>query len=89
MSDIVTVDYLLDLLQEISKAGNGDMKIKCQDEFLHEDEISINYLENKMMFTGYLFNSDISKRINKFCSDIERAKNEFYGMKTDCEESEE
>jgi len=89
MERIVTVDYLLNLLQKVSKAGKGDMQIKCKDNFLHEDEISINYLENEIEFRGYLFNFDISKRINKFCSDINRAKSEFYGIKTDYEESEE
>ena len=41
MEDVVTVDYLLDLFQRLHDAGKGDMKIKCVDNFLHKDEITI------------------------------------------------
>lgn len=33
MAPIATVDCLLDLLQKLHVAGNGDMKIKCGDVF--------------------------------------------------------
>lgn len=62
MADIVTVDMLLDLLQKLHDVGNGDMKIKCKDNFLHEDEIGINYMDNEMEFRGYLFNLPMVKK---------------------------
>lgn len=88
MADIVTVDMLIDLLQKFHDAGNGDMKIKCRDNFLHEDEIGINYKDNEMQFRGYLFNLPIAKKVSEFCSDIEKAKKKFYGLINE-EESED
>lgn len=38
MEKIATIDYLLDLLRNISEAGKGDMKVKRIDNYLHEDE---------------------------------------------------
>lgn len=80
MADIVTVDMLLDLLQKLHDAGNGDMKIKCRDNFLYEDEIGINYAYNEMQFRGYLFNLPMAKKVSEFCDDIEKAKKKFYGL---------
>ena len=48
MEDIVTVDYLLDLFQRLNDAGYGDMKIKCKDNFLHRDEITLIYYKNEI-----------------------------------------
>lgn len=42
MANIVTVDYLLNLLQKLHDAGGGAMVIKCGDNFLHEDEIELS-----------------------------------------------
>lgn len=89
MSDIVTVDYLLDLFQKLHNAGKGDMKIKCRDNFLYEDGIGINYMNNEMMFQGYLCDFSITQRVHEFCDDIEKAKNKFYGFIDDLESEED
>lgn len=83
LAPIVTVDCLLDLLQKLHNAGNGDMKIKCIDNFLHEDEIGINYMDNEMEFRGYICNLPVTERIKEFCKDIEQAKKKFYGFNED------
>lgn len=80
MAEIVTVDYLLDLFQKIHDSGDGDMKIKCRENFLYEDEIGINYMDNEMEFRGYLFNLPMVKKVSEFCDDIEKAKKKFYGL---------
>lgn len=78
MSDIVTVDYLLTLLQRASSNGFGSAKIKCQDGYLHTDEISISPEEIKLK--GYLFHYPPSKKVQEFKSDIEKAVEKFYGI---------
>ena len=80
MSEIVTVNHLIKLLKEISEHGNGDMKVKCADGFLHKDEIGMDFRENEMRIQGHLFNVPITEKVKKFCSEVERAKQEFYGF---------
>lgn len=78
MSDIVTVDYLLNLLQRASSNGFGNAKIKCQDGYLHTDEISISPEEIKLR--GYLFNHSPTEKVKEFKKDIEKAVEKFYGI---------
>ena len=78
MEKIITVDYLLDLFTRLHNSGNGDMEIKCLDNPLHVDEININYTKNEMTFKGYIFNFPITEKVKKFCSDIEKAEEDFY-----------
>lgn len=78
MSDIVTVDYLLQMLQKLHDAGNGSMEVKCRDNFLYEDEITINFLDNKIEFKGYLFNLSVTQKVKTFCDDIDKAQRRFY-----------
>lgn len=80
MTEIVTVDFLIDLLQKLHEAGNGDMKIKCGDDFLHKDEIGINYIDNEMQFSGLIYNFPIAQRVKEFSDDIKKATNKFYGI---------
>lgn len=89
MEDIVTVDYLLDLFQRLHDAGYGDMKIKCKDNFLHRDEITLIYYKNEIEFRGYLTNFLITQKVQEFCKDIEKAKNKFYGFVDQMESEEE
>lgn len=79
MSDIVTVDYLVSLLQEVSKLGFGDAKFKCVDGYLHTDEISISPEEIKLR--GYLFNHSPTEKVKEFKKDIEKAVEKFYEVK--------
>ena len=47
MDSIVTVDHLLKLLQGLHDYGYGNMRVKCKDNYLHEDEIVIDYSGNE------------------------------------------
>ena len=78
MGDIATVDFPADLLKKLQAQGNGSMKVKCKDAFLHEDEIFIDYVDNEMMFNGDIFHIDAMDKIRNFCVDIEKAKSNFY-----------
>lgn len=78
MKNIVTVDYLLSLLKKLSDSGNGNMKIKFNDNFLHQDEIFIDHMDKTFNFNGNIFNCSVSDKIEKFCIDIENAKKRFY-----------
>lgn len=80
MEKVVTVDYLLSLLKDLSEQGKGDMKIKCLDNELHEDEIGIDYLTNEVLLRGFLFNYSLTDRIKTFRNDIEKAYRKFYGQ---------
>ena len=79
-SEFATVDYLLDLFQKLSNDGYGDMKIKCQDGFLHKDEISVNPMFKEVAFQGFLFNIDITEKVTYFKNDIQKAYEKFYGI---------
>lgn len=81
-SEVTTVDYLLSLFNELSEQGKGDMKIKCTDNYLHEDEIGVDYLKNEVLFRGSLFNVPITDKVKRFCNDIEKAKDRFYGNRS-------
>ena len=78
MENIVTVDYLLNILQREHDGGHGDMRIKCQDGFLHEDEVIFKYAFNEIEFRGLLYNFPIAKRISEFYNDIDKAYRRFY-----------
>lgn len=78
MEPIITVDYLLKLLQGIHDHGYGNMKLKCIDNYLHEDEIAIDYSNNEIKLRGYLYNFPVAEKIKKFCEDIDRATRKFY-----------
>lgn len=87
MATIVTVDYMLRLLQRLHDNGKGDMKIKCRDNFLHEDEVAIDYMGNEMKLRGYLYNFSAAEKVKEFCTDVKNAETKFY--KTIDLESEE
>lgn len=78
MSDIVTVDYLLNILQRASDYGLGEAKIKCEDGYLHEDEISVG--QREICLKGYLYHYPPTKRVLEFKEDIEKAVDKFYGF---------
>lgn len=87
MAEVLTVDSLLYLLTNLHNNGYGDMKIKCLDNELHEDEFFINYTDREVMFKGYLFNLPIAQKVSKFCDGVDKARKEFY--QTINKESEE
>ena len=79
MDDVVTVDYLLNILQRAADCGFGDARIKCQDGYLHTDEISISPKEIELK--GYLFHYPPTKKVQEFKRDVEKAVEKFYGIK--------
>lgn len=86
MTNIVTVDYLLNLLQKLHDAGGGAMVIKCGDGFLHEDEIAVKYMAEEVQFRGHLYNVSIAQKVKEFCKDIETATNKFYDVNDESED---
>ena len=77
-AQIATVDSFLDDLKRLSGAGYGDMKIKCADGYLHEDEIGYNYLTREVLFRGNIFNTPAEERLQKFMERIDEAIKELY-----------
>ena len=80
MDSIVTVDHLFKLLQGLHDYGYGNMRVKCKDNYLHEDEISIDYSSNEVELRGYLYNFSMAEKIEEFRKDIDRATRKFYRM---------
>ena len=62
----------------VTSNGFGNAKIKCQDGYLHTDEISISPDEIKLR--GYLFNHSPTEKVKEFKKDIEKAVEKFYGI---------
>lgn len=82
MERILTVDDLAKKLNKLVNAGYGNMKIKCGDCYLHDDEISHSYTKDcgELIFHGYLFNQPIADKISTLRADIKLACNKFYGF---------
>lgn len=76
--EVITVNEFLTVLTTLKNAGKGNMKIKCKDNYLHKDEISIDYKNNEILLHGYLFNTSISNKVVEFRRDIECAIDKFY-----------
>ena len=82
MKKVITVDDLLVRLKQLSDSGYGEMKIKCGDCYLHDDELSYSYgHDSELRMKGFLFNQPVSKKVSEFEEDIRLAINKFYGNK--------
>lgn len=82
MEDILTVDILAKKLNKLIDAGYGNMKIKCGDCYLHDDEITYDYKPDneELILHGYLFNQPIADKIATLQEDIKLACDRFYGI---------
>lgn len=69
----LTVEKLASILNKLTDAGYGDMKVCCEEEALYEEYISINYLTRKIAFTGLMHGNFSSKKIMEFCREMENA----------------
>ncbi len=79
-NNIMTVSDLLELCKRLAENGYGNMPVKCQDAYLHKDEITTSYIgKGYMQFRGYLFHQDFAKKISEFQDDINKAVDKFYG----------
>ena len=76
----LTVAELERKLSELSAAGYGDMRIKCGEEFLHDDEISYSFLDGAVRLRGRLFNQPFSDKVKQFEDDVKLAIDKFYGI---------
>lgn len=77
-SKILTVNTLLHVLNEISANGYGDLKIKCNDAFIYDNEIGVSPYRGELQLKGYLFNQPISEKVSRLKEDIEKAISRFY-----------
>ena len=83
--NILTVDKLFGILEKLKNGGYGDMRIKCGDVLLHDDEVGIRYCypegkPGEVLFRGHLFHQPISEKAAMLKEDIENAINKFYGF---------
>lgn len=69
----LTVEKLASILNKLTDAGYGDMKVCCEEEALYEEYISINYLTRKIAFTGLMHGNFSFKKIMEFCREMENA----------------
>lgn len=54
------------------------MKIKCQDGYLHTDEIGVDYMTKEVLFRGMLYNFPPSDKVKKFCAGVQKLSDEFW-----------
>lgn len=77
-TNVLTVNKLLEKLTILKKSGYGEMKIRCIDNYLHDDELHVDYVVEEIQFRGHLFNYPITNKVRKFCEDIDEAREDFY-----------
>lgn len=53
---IMTVEYLHKWLGELVDGGFGKMQIRCEDGYLHEDELGFDTYHNEARIKGMLYN---------------------------------
>lgn len=75
-----TVDYLLHILTTLSETGHGSSVIKCHDNTLHTDEITVMG-NGDVLLRGYLFNTHIADKAQELNKDIQAAVDKFYDIK--------
>ncbi len=75
-----TVDYLLHILTTLSETGHGNSVIKCQDNTLHTDEITVMG-NGDVLLRGYLFNTHLADKAQELKRDIQAAVDKFYDIK--------
>lgn len=78
-NNIHTVDSLRKVLNEVSEHGYGDMKIKCQDGYLHNNEMTFDYINKNVIIHGFLFNQPVSKKVNEFYHGVQELYNQYWG----------
>lgn len=75
-----TVDYLLHILTTLSETDHGSNVIKCQDNTLHTDEITVMG-NGDVLLRGYLFNTHLADKAQELKRDIKTAIYKFYDIK--------
>lgn len=75
-----TVDYLLHILTTLSETGHGSSVIKCHDNTLHTDEITVMG-NGDVLLRGYLFNTNLTDKAKELNKDIQTAISKFYDIK--------
>lgn len=74
----MTVEYLYEMTKSLVENGYKDMKIKCGDNFIYEDDWTRDYVKNTLEFKGSLYNEDSLKDIYKLKRKINDAIEDYY-----------
>ena len=77
-SNYLTVDDLLEKLNKLSEYGYGDMRIRCQDGYLHDDELGFDYLQREILLRGLLRNQVPYKNVKKFYQEVGKLCEEYF-----------
>lgn len=73
----LTIVKLKEQLDKVVAAGYGDMQITLNDDVLHEDEVSFDFLGKRMRIRGMIYNSKDYERIAELRRDMEKAWEKF------------
>lgn len=72
MDNQITVSKLLNILDELSMNGFGDMPVFLGENYpLQEDSISINPCENKLQIRNTYYDEKMTKAIRKAINGLE------------------
>lgn len=75
--DFVTVEYMFRICEKLIENGYGNTKVKCQDSFVHEDEVCV-YPGDFIQFRGNLFNEPVTEKVTRLKKELDEAINRFY-----------
>lgn len=79
-SNYLTVDSLAEKLNKLSEYGYGDMRIRCQDGYLHDDEIGFNYSTREILLLGLIYNQPTSEKVKEFYQGVGKLYEQYFGV---------
>lgn len=79
-SNYLTVDSLAEKLNKLSEYGYGDMRIRCQDGYLHDDEIGFNYSTREILLRGLIYNQPTSEKVKEFYQGVGKLYEQYFGV---------
>lgn len=79
-SNYLTVDSLVEKLNKASEYGYGDMRIRCRDGYLYDDEIGFNYSTREVIFRGFIHNQPTSEKVKEFYQGVRKLYEQYFGV---------
>ena len=77
MGTKMTIKKLKKKIDKMVEAGYGDLPITLNDDVLHEDDISFDYLRDGMRIKGMLYNAKDYERLAELKMDVKKAWEKF------------
>lgn len=56
------------------------MRIRCQDGYLHNDEIGFNYSTREILLRGLIYNQPNSEKVKEFYQGVGKLYEQYFGV---------